>query len=229
MGTMRSTPLSRCLHRSTADDRRGFTLIETMVAVGILVFLTMVIFGLLSASQSAYNDADTGIQLRDILREADQKISWELSHTGHDGGGVSQFTIFFGTGANGSDKIRFSVPVACDTTSSFLTTAGSPSHWGAYLTWGCDKVSCADADGNCATVEYKYIQYALNADGTIVRSALGPLMTVVAQQTIASNITDLHFATSGVNSLTFTLNARLKSPTGRTVTATTNQTVHYMN
>jgi hypothetical protein len=194
-----------------------------------MVFLMMVIFGLLAASQSAYNNTDTGIQLRNILRVANQKISWELSHTGRDGAGTPQFTIFFGVGANGSDAILFSVPVACDTTSSFLTTTGTPAHWGAYLKWGCDQVSCADADGNCATVEYKYILYALYADGEVVRSVLGPLQNVVAEQTIASDITDLHFATSGTYSLTFTLNARLKSSTGRMVTSATNQTVRFMN
>lgn len=229
MGTMSSTPLSNWSPGSTARAGRGMILIELVMALGILAFLAMVVFGLLASSRSAYFNVETSIQLRNIFRLAGQKMSWELAHSGHDEAGAAQFTVLAGAGSFGSDIIRFSVPVACDTASSFLTASGSPAHWGAYLTWGCDQASCADADGDCLTVEYKYIQYELNSSGEVVRSVLAPALAVVASQTIARDVTDLRFTASGANSLTFTMSGRLKSSVGRMITTTISQTVRFMN
>ncbi len=215
---------------STVNRCHGFAMVELLVAVAITVFLTAVIFGLLAASQGAYQNAEAGIQLRNIFRQASPKMSWELSHTGYDGGGAAQFTISAGAGANGSDTIRFSVPVSCDASLSLLNTSGDPAHWGAYLTWGCDQTSCADSDGNCTTVEYKYIQYALNTNGQIIRSVLNATATnTVGTQIMAEKITALHFATSGTNALTFSFSGQIKSGVGRMLTDTMSQTVRLMN
>lgn len=231
MGTERSTLTFRSLRGSMVKGRKGFSMAELLVSVAILVFLMTVIFGLLAAAQSAFNNADAGIQLRTVFRNAGQKMSWELARSGYDASAAAQFTISAGAGANGSDVIRFSVPVACDSTSSFLDSSGNPARWGAFLTWGCSTVACSDPDGSCATVEYKYIQYALNANGAIIRSVLSPSLGVVGTPVIiADNITDLHFSTTGGTSgLTFTITGQKKSASGMMVKDSTVQTVRFMN
>lgn len=210
--------------------RRGFSMAELLVSVALLIFLTSVIFGLLAAAQSSFYNADAGIQLRTIFRNAGQKMSWELARTGYDENLNPQFTISTGTGVNGSDVIRFSVPVPCDSTSAFLDASGNPERWGAFLTWGCNTTSCSDPDLDCNTVEYKYIQYALNADGSIVRSVLSPYLGVVGTTVIADDITDLRFATTaGTSGVTFSMTGQKKSASGMMVTESTAQTVRFMN
>lgn len=223
MATIRSTLMSRSLRGYTGKRRRGFTLAELLVSVGILVALTAVVFGFVVAAQASFNNADAGIQLRNIFRNANEKMAWELSHTGS-----GQYVITAGGGVNGSDIIRFSVPVACDTTSTFLDAASNPAYWGAYLTWGCDSVACADANGVCSSVEYKYVQYALNASGAIVRSVLSPALNVVASAAVADSITDVRFSVTGTR-LTFTLSGQKKSLSGAMLTASTSRSVRLMN
>jgi len=210
---------------------KGFSMAELLVSMAIFVFLTAVIFGLLAGAQMAFNNADASIQLRTIFRNAGQKMSWELSRTGYDGSGNPQFVISAGAGANGSDVIRFSVPVPCDNTSSFLDASGNPVRWGALLTWGCSTVACADPDTACVTVEYKYIQYALNANGAIMRSVLSPTLIVEGVPVpLADNITGLRFSTTtGASGLTFTITGQKKSASGMMMTDSTAQTVLFMN
>ncbi len=213
--------------------RQGFTLVEMLVSIAILVVLTAIIFGFVLSAQAAFNNADAGIQLRNNFRNANEKMAWELSHTGHDGTGAAQYVITAGTGVNGSDIIRFSVPVMCDATSTFLDATSYPAHWGAQLTWGCDSrttnvVGCTDANGVCSTVEYKYIQYALNASGAIVRSVLSPALNLVASATIADSMTNMHFSVAGTE-LTFTLSGQKRSMSGAMLTASTSRSVRLMN
>ena len=229
MGTVRLTRRSRWSPRSMAKSSRGFTIPELLIAMSILIFLMTVVFGLLATSQTAYYNADAGIQLRTIFRNVGQKMAWELSHSGYDAVNGAQFVITAGAGANGSDIIRFSVPVACNTTSTFLDTAGNPGRWGAYLTWGCDQLSCSDPDGNCATVEYKYVQYELNSQGQILRKVLDPTLAVVVTQGLADSITNLHFAVNGTAGVTFTMTGQKKSSSGLMVTDGISQTVRFMN
>ncbi len=217
MATDSLIPMSR-LSRGYMDRRRhAFTLAEMLISVAILVALMGIVFGFVLSAQAAFNNADAGIQLRNIFRTANDKMAWELSHTGHDGGGNAQYIISTGTGVNGSDTIRFSVPVVCDAVTPFLDATGNPAHWGAYLTWGCDSVTCADANGACATVEYKYVQYALSATGVIVRSVLGPMLNVVSSASIADGITNMHFSVAG-NQLTFSLSGQRRSLSGAMLT-----------
>ncbi len=234
MATARSIRLLRWSPRSMVKGEAGYTLPELMLALSILIFLMTVVFSLLLASQGAFNTADAGIQLRTILRNVSQKMSWELQHTGHDAVAGAQFTIMPGAGFNGSDVVRFSVPVACDATSNFLDPATSnPAHWGAYLTWGCDQASCADADGDCATVEYRYMQYELSSSGSILRKVLDPSYAVVATQSVADSISDLRFSpspTTGVaTGVTFLISGQKTSHSGLVITDGINQTVRFMN
>ncbi|MFH0754626.1 MAG: type II secretion system protein [Candidatus Omnitrophota bacterium] len=209
--------------------RCGFTMPELLISMSILIFLMTAVFSVLSTSQTAYNNADAGIQLRTIFRNVGQRMSWELSHTGVDAASGAQFVITPGAGANASDIVRFSVPVACDATTPFLNSSGNPSRWGAYLTWGCETVACADLDGDCGTVEYKYVQYELNSDGEIVRRVLDSSGTTVASQVMARSITGLTFSSNASGGIDFSITGQMRSNSGLMITDGISQTVRLMN
>ncbi|NTV28600.1 MAG: prepilin-type N-terminal cleavage/methylation domain-containing protein [Candidatus Omnitrophica bacterium] len=212
-----------------ASDRRGFSLVELMLAVGITVVLFSVVFGLLGVAQSGFHNTDAGLAIRDDLRTAFQKMEWDIKHTGYDSTGTAQFSILTGTGTNGSDIIRFSIPVVCDSASVFLNSTGTPAHWGASRTWGCDSYTCMDGDGSCSTVEYKYIQYSLNSSKQIVRSVLSAFFGTVSSQIVAGDITDLRISQSGSRTVVLAIAAEKKSAQGRMVTSSLNEKIRLMN
>ena len=193
--------------------------------MGLLVFVMAAVFGLLGQAQSSFYTADTGIDLRNSLRLASEKIALELRNTGYQSN-VAQFTITDGAGSNSSDSIRFSVPILCSASSTLLDSVnGNPSYWGAPLTWGCNSYTCMDANGDCSTLEYKYVQYAINSSSQLERKVLSTgLTTVNGSTTIAGNdITNFQVSVDqspGTRVITFVLTGQKKSPTGRIVTAT---------
>ena len=71
------------------------------------------------------------------------------------------------------------------------------AHWGASLRWKCNSSTCMDANNNCTSVEYKYIQYGLNNDGNLVRSVLDTSNTIVNQVVLRANLEDLQFSRNG--------------------------------
>jgi hypothetical protein len=200
-----------------------------IVALGIAVFLFAIVYGLLGGAQSSFYNTDTSLELRNDLRIVFQKMEGELQYTGYNKLGVVQFNIMAGTGVNGSDIIRFSIPVVCDAASAFLDSSGVPAHWGAPLTWGCNSYTCMDADGSCLTVEYQYIQYSLNGSKQIVRTVLSPTAATVASQVIANDMTDLHAGLSGTRVLTLTITGQKRSGVGRMITASVSEKIRLRN
>jgi prepilin-type N-terminal cleavage/methylation domain-containing protein len=229
MGTMRSILMSRSLPTSSVKTARGFTLAEVMVAMAITVFLTAVVYGLLTRAQSSFYDSEAKIKLRNELRQATQKMEMEIRQSGYDQTPTAQFVIQDNTGTGGSDIIRFSVPVICQTNGVLLDANGNPAHWGAYIKWGCTTSSCADADDTCATLEYKYIQYSLNGSGQIVRTTLSPALSTVSTQILAEDITGFQITLAGTRMLTLTINGQRVSATSRVITAVATQTIRLMN
>ena len=235
--------------------RRGMTLAEVLLSVCIMLMLLTAVYTLMGDARTAYYTAQTGSDLRTSLRQSMQKMEMELRNTGYDGCGQAMFTIASGTGVNGTDTIRFSIPVICSTGATLLDCNGaqancdasnhctapnhfiSPGHWGAPLTWGCNSSTCMDADNNCATVEYQFVQYALNNSGQLMRNVLSPALAVVATQTLGQNITAVRFALSGGStslltlSLTAVKNLPMRDKKGNviTVTETLSQNVELTN
>jgi len=193
-------------------------MVELLVVVAIFSLVTAGIFNLLVGAQSTFFNTDAGIDLRNSLRLASEKMSLEMRNTGYQGG-VAQFTILDNQGTNGSDILRFAVPVICNSAGILLDASGNPAYWGAPLTWGCDASSCMDADNNCATVEYKYVKYALNAANQLERSVLDANLLTVANSTtvIGQDIIDLQASAAG-NEITFTLSGQKMSVLRRILT-----------
>jgi prepilin-type N-terminal cleavage/methylation domain-containing protein len=229
METDRSIPMFRWSPRSLVRPCRGFTLTELLVSLMITVFVTAAIYGLLSRAQISFYDSEAKIKLRNELRLATQKIDMELRQSGYDSTGIPQFTILFGIGPNGSDILRFSVPVICQTGGTLLDAAGNPAYWGATIKWGCTTSACADANDSCASVEYKYIQYSLNGSGQIVRSVLNSLFNTVSTQVLAEDIMGFQVSIANTRMMTLAINGQRMSVTRRLITASVAETVRLMN
>ena len=209
---------------------RAFSLTETMVVVAILAVVTTGAFVMLSSGQATWFTIDTQIGLQDNLRQTANKISRELNQSGFDQSATAQYTVSDAAGVNASDIIKFSIPVICHQNDNFLDANSNIAHWGAPLTWGCADYTCMDADNNCATVDYKFIQYSINTNNQLVRKVLDPVGTVKRQDILAQDIVDLQITVSAdKNVLTMTITARRKSALNRTLTSSTTFAVYLRN
>lgn len=170
--------------------KNGMTLIETLVVVAISSVVLQGVSMLTNAGRNSWSESNIQATLQNDLRLVLQKISKELRDTGTDSVGISQMTVQDSVGVNGTDIIRFSIPVLCSTTATLTDVNGNVAHWGAALTWGCNQSSCMDQDNNCATVEYKYIEYKLNNSNQMLRRVLRPDLSEVRNDIIANNVTN---------------------------------------
>lgn len=125
-------------------ENNGFTLIESMMVMGIFSILIGMASLVLFSGQTVWATLDTQTQLQENLRNTMERVSKELKESGADGNGVMRLTIGDGTGVNNSDVITFSIPV-CVCSNIAVDANGDVSSWGAPLTWG--GLSCI-ADAN---------------------------------------------------------------------------------
>lgn len=118
---------------------QGFTLVELLIVTLIFGVMLMTGYTALLSGQSAWSTTDTQIRLQENLRQTLQRAAKELQESGFDSNNVLQVTISDNTGANGTDILRFSIPL-CVCRNSPLDAAGNVADWGAPLTWG--KTGC---------------------------------------------------------------------------------------
>lgn len=190
-----------------------------LVVLAISTFVVIAVFGLLNNARSSFFNQDAAIDLRNGMRNAAERMSLEMRQTGHQAT-VAQFAILAGQGTGGSDIIRFSIPILCSATSTLLDGNGNPAYWGAPLTWGCDAHTCMDANASCAALEYKYVQYAINASNQLERKVLdGALATVNNSTTIiGQHITNMTASVNGFI-ITLTLTGQKTSAANRVISA----------
>lgn len=216
--------------RRGARGRSGLVLVEIVITMAILAFMITVVYGLMGNARTIFFDMSMGTQLRDGLRQAVSRMELELRNTGYDSAHNAQFLVSAGAGASGTDTIRFSVPILCSTTATLLNASGDPANWGAGLTWGCGGSACMDANNSCAVLEYKYIKYAVNSSGQLVRSVLGPDLATVGSAVIGRDISGLSITfNNATRTLSLVVKARKLSGTSRMVTETVSQNVRLMN
>ncbi len=210
-------------------DCKGFSLIEMFVVVSILTAMITGVSFILSAGQTAWFNTDTAIELQDGLRKAFAKMSRELQESGRDKNGNMQVTIFDGSGPNGSDIIRFSMPILCQAGGNVIDANGDVANWGAPLTWGCTSSSCMDADNDCLTRDYRFIEYQI-VNNQLIRRVLDNGTTPVRQDTIARNMVNLQATLSGdQNLLSVNLTAQQNTVVNRTLNASTNIDIYFRN
>ena len=177
-------------------NSRGFTMVELMIAIGILSIIFIASFTALQVGIMVWSKSDTNVILDENLQMALDKVKGELRRTGFDSAGAFQLTLTDNTGVNGSDIIQFSIPVVCQSNGSLIDASGNIANWRAPLTWGCTSSSCMDADNSCATVDYRYIQYVLINGNFLVRRVLNAAQALVREDRIASNISNFQITIS---------------------------------
>ena len=209
---------------------KGFTLSEMMIVILIFSVIVVGMFTLLFTGQSTWFNTDTSIELQQTLRIALARVSSELQESGFDKDNIPQVAISDGGGFNGSDIIRFSVPVICEEGGSLIDANGDVAYWGAPLTWGCAQASCMDADDDCLTTEYRYIEYSVNNQGQLSRRVLDSIFGVVREDIFAGNINDFQVNTSlDGNIVTLQISAQKKSGVGKTISASATLDVYLRN
>ncbi len=184
------------MKRYRINKNYGFTLVEVLVVVALLSFVVASIYNTFITGQSVWFKTINRGELQDNIRQAFDRILPELEQSGHDRQGIFQVSIENNAGPNQSDKLRFSIPVVCDKTSNPVAADGSTAHWGAPLTWGCTQASCMDANNSCDSVEYKYIDYELNRNNTLIRKVLDYSSNLVREDQITENISNIQIETS---------------------------------
>lgn len=207
-------------------NQKGFTLIEILVVVTIVALMAAGASFALLSGRSSWFTSEASIQLQESLRKALDQVTAELRQTR-----LSKVTITAGAGANASDNIKFSIPVICHTGDNLLDLAGDVAHWGATLKWGCRDATCMDADDNCGSVEYAFIQYELVSGNQLVRKVLDNSDTLVRQDVIAYNITKIQASLIGTpnQGVHLDLTAKSTSAVNRELTMTLGTDVYFRN
>lgn len=211
-------------------NNKGMSLVEIMVVVGILSLLGGGIFMTMTAGRRAWSDTDIQMQLQESLRLTFQKVSRELRESGVDSGAVLQVTIGDGAGVGSTDTLIFSMPVICQAGGSVTDSNGDVANWGAPLTWGCTNSTCMDADNDCATVDYKFVDYRIDGNNQLLRRVLDGTNTVVKSDVFAQNVSDFQAALSAnQKAVVLTIAVTGVSDTQRQLSATGSQTVYLRN
>ncbi len=205
---------------------------EIMVALLVTSILMIGVYSTLSSGRNSWLTTETQIQLQQNARQILERVSKELRESGIDKNNAVQVTIVNGGGSGGSDLLRFSMPVICHSGDSVMDSNGDVAHWGAPLTFGCTTSSCMDADDSCNTVDYKTVQYEMDASNKFIRSVRNNAGTTVSGSSLefAQNVSDFQASISADNHvvtlvLTMTKNTDFK----RSITATITMDVYLRN
>lgn len=187
-------------------------MVELMVAVLIMSVIFSGGYLIFATGQAAWFMTDVNIQLQENMRQTLEKIIMELRQTQ-----PSQQQIYQAAGPASSDIIIFSVPVICEAGGSLIDVNGDVAHWGAPLTWGCTASTCMDADNDCSTVDYKYIEYRIDNNHRILRRVLDETANLVRQDVLANNIIDFQAQING-NIMTLDVSIQQTSMANRVLT-----------
>lgn len=117
------------------NTNSGFSLVEVMVMTLLMSVILTAGSMVYVAGQNAFSLAAVRAELQENTRRTLQRISFELQESGRNNIGVLQVTILNGQGVNGTDILRFTVPL-CVCGLSPIDSNGDVSRWGAPLTWG---------------------------------------------------------------------------------------------
>lgn len=203
--------MNRRRHKNLKDRRKsqgGFSLVELMVAVSILVAMIGGVYMSVAAGQNSWANTALQITLQENVRISLEKISKEMRESGSNSVGAMQIAINDNSGTNGSDVIQFFMPVECEAGVPVMDGNGDVAYWGAPLTWGCSDSTCMDADNDCTTVEYSYLEYAINNNNQLERRVRDASNALVRTDVFARNISDMQAVISGdQNVVTVTVTA----------------------
>lgn len=110
-------------------------MVELMVSVLLFTVISTAGFIMFISSQSAWALTDANVHMQRNVRQILQRISAELQESGRNSAGTLQVTILDGSGVNGSDVVRFAVPI-CPCGVNTMNNDGDVQYWGAPQQWG---------------------------------------------------------------------------------------------
>lgn len=198
-----------------------------MVVVALLSFLVASTYNAFLIGQSIWAKTEDTVGLEENLTRASDKIIPELRQSGHSASGVFQVSIDNNSGVNQSDILRFSIPVLCQPGAYPVDANGDTAHWGAPLTWGCNEPSCMDANNDCNTIEYKYIQYLLTTKNALVRRVLDRSQISIKEDLVAENIVDMQIEPN-FNQRMLTLKLTAEKQSGKKTIKQSSETKIYL-
>ena len=211
------------------SSQKGFSLIEIMIVIAVLAVISAGIYMSLYSGQEAWATAEAETRLGNGLRLTLERVSRELRESGSTAG-VLQVAIEDGEGTDNTDILRFSIPILCETEATILDENGDVSSWGAPLRWGCTDSSCMDADDDCSTADYVFLEYRINDDNQIVRRVLNAALGLVREDLFAENISDFQAQLSAdQNVVTITMSGAQASNTSREISVTRSMDVFLRN
>ena len=194
---------------------KGFSIAELMIVIFILAIIISGSFMVMASGQAAWFLTDVNIQLEENLRMAFNKLIRELAETTG-----TQLTLANNTGVNSSDILKFSVPVVCQNNVTVMDANGNVAYWRAPLTWGCTSSACMDADNDCNTIDYKFLEYQLDNSSQLVRRVLNNVNGLVREDVVARNITNFQATLdASQKAVTLVVTAQATSVTNRAVTS----------
>jgi len=117
------------------QNQKGFTFMELTVVMLLVSIISVAGYMLFMVGESAWSTTSSNIHMQDNIRRLLQRVSIELQESGTDSGGILQITIDDNTGVNGSDVLRFAIPL-CLCGVSPIDSNGDVQYWGAPLAWG---------------------------------------------------------------------------------------------
>ncbi|MBF0385915.1 MAG: hypothetical protein HQL27_08605 [Candidatus Omnitrophica bacterium] len=99
-----------------------------LVALSILTVLFAGVMLTLVTAQNTWSETNASIQLRENIRIVIEKIGREVKECGTDQSGALQLTVNNNNGVNGSDIVRFSIPVICQDSVSVMDLSGEVAY-----------------------------------------------------------------------------------------------------
>lgn len=130
----------------------GLAMVEILVVTLLMSVILGTGFLLFVAGQNAFSLASIRSELQENSRRTLQRISLEVQQSGRDSGGNLKVSIVDGGGVNGTDLLRFSIPI-CVCGVAAMDSSGNVNRWGAPLKWGqpgCSTNYPTDMSGNVA-------------------------------------------------------------------------------
>jgi len=206
-------------------NKKGFSFVEALVVTLILALVIGGGFMIFTTGQATWFATGINIRLQENLRLSLQRISAELRHTR-----IAQQQILDGAGLGGSDVIRFSIPVICEAGGNLLDENGDVAHWGAPFRWGGTDSTDMDADDDCMTVDYKFVEYRLNNNNQLVRRVLdgGSAYVANSEREFANSISDFQIRING-GVITLQISAQETAENNRVLTASATMDVYLRN
>jgi prepilin-type N-terminal cleavage/methylation domain-containing protein len=152
------------------------TMLEMIVALAIFSVISLAGFLLFVAGQNVWSTTDARVQMQQGLRRILQRVSMELQESGTDSTGTLQVSVLDGAGPDGSDRLRFAVPL-CVCGSDAMDSNGDVKSWGAPMRWG--QSGCSD-------------DYPLNGNGKVTICHVPPATPLELE--VSPNAVPAHLA-----------------------------------